>query len=104
MDKQEHYNIVHEKAKEQLNSEVAELKANLLVSLYQRTQDLVSKIINDHEITELERAKALKDMVDSISKLEGGVSATPEVATVVPGISAENQQIFMNIISNADSV
>ena len=29
MEKQEHYNIVHQKAKEQLNSEVAELKANL---------------------------------------------------------------------------
>ena len=104
MEKQEHYNIVHQKAKEQLNSEVAELKANLLVSLYERTQDLVSKIINDHDITELERAKALKDMVDSISKLEGSVTATPEAAAVVPGISAENQQIFMNIISNADSV
>ena len=104
MEKQEHYDIVHEKAKEQLNSEVAELKANLLVSLYERTQDLVSKVINDHDITELERAKALKDMVESISKLEGGMVVRSEEAPVVPGISAKNQQIFMNIVSNADGV
>ena len=104
MEKQEHYSIVHQKARDQLNSEVADLKANLLVSLYEKTQDLVSKIINDHDITELERAKALKDMVDSISKLEGGMVVGSEDAPVVPGISAKNQQIFMNIVSNADSV
>ena len=104
MEKQEHYDIIHQKAKEHLNSEVAELKANLLVSLYERTQDLVSKVISDHDITELERAKALKDMVDSISKLEGGLVVGSEDAPVVPGISAKNQQIFMNIVSNADSI
>ena len=104
MEKQEHYDIIHQKAKEHLNSEVAELKANLLVSLYERTQDLVSKVISDHDITELERAKALKDMVDSISKLEGGLVVGAEDAPVVPGISAKNQQIFMNIVSNADSI
>ena len=104
MEKQEHYDIIHQKAKEHLNSEVAELKANLLVSLYERTQDLGSKVISDHDITELERAKALKDMVDSISKLEGGMVVGSEDAPVVPGISAKNQQIFMNIVSNADSV
>tara|TARA_B100000427_G_C15508514_1_gene595083 strand:+ start:956 stop:1495 length:540 start_codon:yes stop_codon:yes gene_type:complete len=104
MDKKEHYDIVHEKARDQLNSEVAELKANLLVSLYERTQELVTKVINDHDITELERAKALKDMVDSISKLEGGMVVGTQEESKVPGISAKNQQIFMNIVSNADSV
>lgn len=105
IDKKEHFDIIHDKVSEKLNTQVAEMKAESLVSSYNLLSKLLSRDIHDVEITEVERAKAVKDMVESISKLEGSMLIEKESSNNgLPGISAKNQQIFMNILNQKDNV
>lgn len=104
LDKKEHFDIVHDKISEKLNTQVAEMKANSLVGSYRVLNDLLTRDIHDIEINEVERAKAVKDMVESISKLEGTILVEQDGSPVLPGISAKNQQIFMNIVNEHHDV
>ena len=97
--KKDHYEKVHLKNREIHDTDIVEQKAQLVGSTFDVILNLLNKPIEDEGITELERAKAVKDLLDVYVKLTGVGEEEPK-ENAIPGISAENQQVFLNVFSN----
>jgi len=107
--KHDHYEKVRMKTMELLDTTVAEQKSKLSSAIAERAMDLVSVQLNDYDMSELDRAKATKDLIDSFVKLTGESHSGESEQKQIDGVSAQTQQIFFNMfqqnneeISNKD--
>ena len=103
-EKREHYRKVHQKHMEIHNTSLAEKKANLANSVYGLLADLTARIVDDEDMSELDRAKTIEILTNVASTLSQ--NEKKEEKPLIPGISAENQQVFINLAnsSNGDSL
>jgi hypothetical protein len=93
--KRDHYEKVALKTQSLLDVEEVDRKAEVCKKLLDTIEDTIEMQIDDQDITEVERAKAVKDLVDAHSKLStSGLSK--EDARIIPGVSTKTQNNFFN--------
>tara|TARA_Y100000034_G_C6892913_1_gene411160 strand:- start:1563 stop:2174 length:612 start_codon:yes stop_codon:yes gene_type:complete len=93
--KKDHYEKVSMRTQEILDNDEVDRKSIVLNKLMNTLEKTIEMTVDDIDITEVERAKAVKDMVDAYVKLSGGGSETKE-KELIPGVSPQTQQLFIS--------
>ena len=101
--KREHYQKVRMKTVEVLDTTVAEQKAKLGSAVAEKAMDLISRHVDDSEMTVIEQARATKDLIDSYIKLTGD-SVDVRQQDQIEGVSEKTQQIFFNLFQDNRNV
>jgi len=101
--KREHYQKVRMKTVEVLDTTVAEQKAKLGSAVAEKAMDLISRHVDDSEMTVIEQARATKDLIDSYIKLTGD-SVDVREQDKIEGVSEKTQQIFFNLFQDNRNV
>ena len=101
--KRDHYQKVRMKTVEVLDTTVAEQKARLGSAVAEKAMDLISRHVEDTEMTVVEQARATKDLIDSYIKLTGDSTEVKE-QDKIEGVSEKTQQIFFNLFQDNRNV
>ena len=83
------------RTQEILDNDEVDRKSIVLNKLMNTLEKTIEMTVDDIDITEVERAKAVKDMVDAYVKLSGGGSEVKE-KELIPGVSPQTQQLFIS--------
>ena len=94
--KKDHYQKVSMRTQEILDNDEVDRKSIVLNKLMDTLERTIEMTVDDVDVTEVERAKAVKDMVDAYVKLSGGGSVESKETALMPGVSPQTQQLFIN--------
>lgn len=93
--KKEHYELV-EKMVDTHIAEQAETRAQVITGAYDRALGLLAAEIQDDELSELDRARAIESLVKAIDKLSS-YQKEPEAEVNSPGLSAHARNILIQV-------
>jgi hypothetical protein len=94
--KKDHYQKVSMRTQEILDNDEVDRKSIVLNKLMNTLERTIEMTVDDIDVTEVERAKAVKDMVDAYVKLSGGGGAETKETALMPGVSPQTQQLFVS--------